>query len=166
MMTFKEFLTEIRTPERAAKLGSYLARRTDKHIKPENKASREPEIPVANISKHDPLWHLVDHLENKHDSEDLFRTFPQYVTHHDAFPISQMHPHQSTVSFEKNHFMMHKVNDRNPIALIKYKGMSKIADGHHNWFAKRLMKIKTSAAREFDLDSFLKDHPVKAEDIE
>ena len=163
MISFKQFVIEAqRDPDRAVRLGKYLAKRATQHIV-------EPEFPGKEVllskkfdRKANPNEEYRDHpainayekLHNKHKTKNLFDSFPDFVTHQKDFPHSALHHLQATVAFDSDYFSNNKLHDKRPINVIKHDGKHYVVDGHHRWFRDRILGSKTSHAKIFDMDKF------------
>lgn len=128
MLSFSQFITERkRTPERANKLGSYLAKRHS-----------GGSLITLHHDKHtsDHVFNkLVDHGEASGDKY-LHKVFAKEKTQ--KVKISDLHSTQGNVAW-KEHMGKHKLKDRESIEVVHYKGKHYIMNGHHRVIAHKLL---------------------------
>lgn len=139
MITFKEFLIEVkRSADRADNLANYVSRRQGHpgHISLKqsyddfNAAHRK----MRNQYKGLHTW-------------EIFKYHGQEASVHPKHLIST----QDSIRHDTVTFMNYKLQDEDPINVIKHNGKHYIYDGHHRWFRDRLLG-DNSKVNMIDLD--------------
>lgn len=144
MKTFDQFVTEVkRSPERAAKLGDYLAAR---HIKRDFKYHAKRDWPTTGRVS------LADHIQGRYDyegSDDA--ALEKGYTHADRLfrkkkwrniqkiPLKNIRMMQGHADFSGNYYLKHKQDVPRPINVIQTSDhLYHIIDGHHRYLEARL----------------------------
>lgn len=150
MKTFKEFLSEVaRSPQRAAKLATYIADRTAKKLGITRSSSKF--LYVGN-----------DTEKIKDDAKTIDLALKGDKTTRHMFPIGkvnkqqlatikpkkvstkELNPTQSTVDLDG---VLHKLamGDDLPATVVSNKGKKNIVDGHHRYMTARLRGTKLNS---------------------
>lgn len=144
MLSFKEFLFEHqRSPERAAKLGAYLAFRHTVRRDPINNMNRHAMGSImkkihfqkqATEEERDKVVDAIVHHSKTKGTPWKRKNNP--TTH---LPIHHLIPTQDTTDFNPDHFKSTKMADDRPILVFHHEGKHYIWDGHHRYMRDRLL---------------------------
>ena len=134
MLTFKEFIIEERSSERAHKLLTYIHKRTGKDS-----------IRIKSFNKNS----LPDHVNNWLIDADYPASTKSSLKH---ISIKDIVVGQGDVDGSHVKSMMSSKHLKTPIDVLRYKGTYHVTDGHHRLFAHKLMGHKTIMANVVDAD--------------
>lgn len=146
MKTLQEVKRDI---QRAAKLGSYLAKRAKGRWPSRTipfKDSKENEQKA--ITSYSAYFRLKKKTNDNDYENHLWDKQAKVKT----IPTKSLIPTQDGTDWNAKHFITVKSKDKDPVLVLKRKDKHYIWDGHHRYMSKRLQGIPDMEVKVLDLD--------------